>query len=208
MPFLPNIPQPNDQLSVSQGNLLNNFQILGAIAGNANPNSALINAAAGFNFVYMPVQAAQPNFVATSSNVWTQLNNIAALGNTGQRELFVRTDTANTPANQGIPITSAVKAARGYTFLPSGIILQWGQTNVLALGANPNAATGNFALTFPTACLNVQISPQGNGVVDQNTAMYVYTLTTTNFNVWLSVRDTAAGGVNAPLFAYYFAIGF
>jgi hypothetical protein len=34
MSFLPNIPQPSDNISVSQGNILTNFQYLGATTGN------------------------------------------------------------------------------------------------------------------------------------------------------------------------------
>ena len=58
MAFLWNIPQPTDQLSVSQGNILNNFTILGAIAGNSIiPNgSASLNNIAGFNFVNLANQ--------------------------------------------------------------------------------------------------------------------------------------------------------
>src|SRR5438105_15833716 len=58
--FLSNIPQPTDQLSISQGNILNNFTILGAIAGNTNASSASINATSGFNWIYLPPQGAIP----------------------------------------------------------------------------------------------------------------------------------------------------
>jgi len=208
MPYNANIPIATDRLKDSQPQLLGNFQAIGAIAGNGNPNSALLSAAAGFNFLYMPVQGAQPNFIATTTNIWTQLNNIVALGNTNQRELFIRTDTANTAANQGIPITSAGRAVKGWTWLPSGILLQWGRTNVLVAGANNNAATGGFAIPFPNACLNVQLTPEGNNLVDQNTAMYVdAVLTVNNFNVWLAMRDSSIGLMRVPLVGYYLAIG-
>lgn len=204
MAFIYNIPPANQRLKDSQPLILGNFTALGTIANNGNPNSNLLNPNAGFNFIYLPVQGAQPNFIATSSNIWTQLNNIAALGNTNQRELFIRTDTANTPANQGIPITSAAKAVKGYTFLPSGIILQWGTTNLLGLGAQNNVATGNFALTFPNACLHVQLTM--NGTSDNNTYVYLRTgtLTTTNFGVFVVSR--MGGAINATD-ASYLAIG-
>lgn len=47
---------------------------------------------------------------------------------------------------------------RGYTFLPGGILLQWGIISSPASGDNAvlfNAASG---INFPTACFNVQIS--------------------------------------------------
>jgi hypothetical protein len=205
MSFNALIPQANNRLSQSQIDILGNFTALGAIAGNANPNSNLLNGAAGFNFVYLPLQGAQPNFIATSSNIWTQLNNIPALGNTGRNELFIRTDSANTAANQGIPITTATKATKGYTFLPSGIILQWGTTLLLAATGNlDNAANGGFALTFPTACLNVQLSFSGSS--DQNTFAYIRGMTTTNFNLYVVPRD-GTSAINAAI-AYYFAIGY
>lgn len=48
MSFLPNIPQPGDNISVSQGNILSNFQYLGTTTGNTTsgyyklPNGLII----------------------------------------------------------------------------------------------------------------------------------------------------------------------
>ena len=60
MAFLPNIPLSTDQLSVSQGNILNNFTILGAIAGNSFPSSASLATNSGFNWLYLPSNGAIP----------------------------------------------------------------------------------------------------------------------------------------------------
>ncbi len=45
-------------------------------------------------------------------------------------------------------------ASAGYTYLPGGIILQWGVKNLPASGDNAIA----FPITFPTNCFNVQLS--------------------------------------------------
>ena len=124
MPFLFNIPQPGDLLSVSQGNLLSNNQILGAIAGNANVNSSLLNANAGFNFLYLQNQGAAPTFVAGTANIWVQNS-----ASTGNNELFIRNDTTAA----GIPITASAQAANGWGYLPTGNLVKWG--SLAAAGA-------------------------------------------------------------------------
>src|SRR4029077_5782494 len=60
MPYLYNIPAATDKLSVSQGNIQANFNALGVIAGNGNAASASLNSLSGFNWVYLPANAATP----------------------------------------------------------------------------------------------------------------------------------------------------
>jgi hypothetical protein len=44
------------------------------------------------------------------------------------------------------------KSANGYTYFPSGLIMQWGYRTTGAI----SSGTLSFNITFPTACLNVQ----------------------------------------------------
>lgn len=138
MAFLPLIPQPTDQLSISQANILNNFTILGAIAGNATAGSASLNNTAGFNFLYSRNIGAAPAYVAGTTKIWTQ-----TYATTTRGELFVGNDT--TPL-AGIPITAAGFTTNGWAYLPSGILWKWGNSTA-GTTVNIDVQSGGPAFT-------------------------------------------------------------
>ncbi len=148
MAFLPLIPQSTDQLSISQGNILNNFTILGAIAGNANPSSASINAASGFNWVFLPANGAIPPagaaFPAGEIGLYSALN--AA---TGRNELHINHSVVG-PTVVQTPITAYVQGgtnvANGWCYLPSGLKMAWGRATC--------AAPGVFTVVYGTELTN------------------------------------------------------
>lgn len=209
MAFLPNIPQSTDQLSVSQGDILNNFTILGAIAGNANVSSASINATSGFNWVYLPPNGATPPagaaFTAGDIGLYS-----AASPVTAQNELYVNKRNQATvvqiPATASIlSVTSAPAAlSAGWTYLPSGILLKWA-ANI--------AANGQTTITFPVAanipafntCLTVLVQIADGGAGDVNKAVRLTGVAAVSFNVYGSARTTT--GASAVTFTYL-AIGY
>lgn len=69
------------------------------------------------------------------------------------------------------------KTTNGYTFLPGGLIIQWGTGTNISSGSNIT-----FPITFPTACLNVQAT-----IKDTGNRQFVYTsaYTTSKFTVAL-----------------------
>src|SRR5262245_3975285 len=105
MAFLPLTPQPNDQQSVSQGDILNNFTILGAIAGNANASSASINPTSGFNWIYLPPNGATPPagaaFTAGNIGLYSAANAIS-----GQNELYINKRNQATVVQ--VPATASI----------------------------------------------------------------------------------------------------
>jgi hypothetical protein len=132
--FLPNIPQSTDELSISQGNLLTNFGILGAIAGNSNAASAAINTSgtnSGFNWVYLPNNAAIPPTTFPSGQV-ALYGNVNAT--TMLNELYINKTTASTTASglKQIPSTAMVQvsATQGWAYWPCGMLVKWGQINM------------------------------------------------------------------------------
>lgn len=148
MPYLPKIPKPTDQLSVSQGNMLNNFGILSAIAGNSNPSSSSLNIDSGFNFINFATQSSTPpdiaDFQANVVGLYTYSNTI-----TGQTELYV--NKTNQATVKQIPITASVLSttsapalgSAGWTYLPSGILMKWGRTPAIN-------ASDPFPFLYPT----------------------------------------------------------
>lgn len=115
MAFNANIPQPTDQLSVSQGDLLANFQALATLL---NPNTGSVS------FVN---QVMPPTFLAGQNGLYALTNAF-----TSKSELYVNKNnlvgTVGIPATASILGTTApVNSLSGWTYLPSGILMKWGQ---------------------------------------------------------------------------------
>jgi len=202
MAFLPNIPQPTDQLSVSQGNLLNNFQILGAIAGNANTSSASINATSGFNWLYLPVQGANPPAGAAFAAGQIGLYSFQQ-PNTGNNELYINKLTTGGTLRQ-IPMTAGELNPDGWTYLPSGLLLKFGSFTINP----PNPITQNFPVagTIPVFNTIYQViicnSSPVNG--DSNQYTRIVSFNTTSLTMWSTQRTTSTA---SSAVVRYLAIG-
>lgn len=166
MAFLPAIPQSTDIISVSQGNILNNFMILGAIAGNSNPASTSINATSGFNWVYLPPQGSTPpagaSFPSGNVGIYSALNS-----GSGQNELYInRTNPASTVIQ--IPLTAynngsvSSSAAVSWAYLPSGMLTISGR-NITSSGTvtitfNSTGGLASFP-GFSSFISSIQLTP-------------------------------------------------
>lgn len=188
MAYLPNIPQPTDQLSVSQGQILGNFQALDPIVnGNINfpPTSPFPTVPGGDDALFGAIPTAAPL--------------------TGLNELFI---TKQIPAASPItfPMTAASFNQTGYTYLPSGILIKWG----FAAPSLPNPCTVTYDATIPfTQVFNVIATPvKATPLVDPNIAVTVDSLyalaNVANFQVWTSPRTTTG---SQAIQIFYIAIG-
>ena len=99
MPYTNNIPQPTDQLSVSQGQLLGDIQALAPCVGGI-----------------FTQQGAAPAVAAT------QVALVDLADGAGAPQLYLVRGNTGTTQN----ITGFLPAAIGYSFLPSGMIMKWG----------------------------------------------------------------------------------
>lgn len=209
MAFLPLIPQSTDQLSTSQGDILNNFTILGAIAGNANAASAAINSSSGFNWIYLPSQGAIPPagsaFPAANIGLYSATN-----PTTSKNELYV--NKTNQATVKQIPMTASslsiasapASNAGGWTYLPSGLLLKFGNST----------ANGNTAFTFAalnpgapafTQVLSMVLTPAYSNASDGNGFVRLSNFTGAGFNAYGSQRTTTS--TQAVSFQYL-AIGY
>ena len=203
MAFLPGIPQGTDQISVSQGNILNNFQILGAIAGNTNPSSASINVTSGFNWVYLPANGANPPAGSAFPAGQLALYSGANAG-TGFNELYINKPIAG-PSFKQVPMTAyrlgGTNAGNGWTYLPSGLLMAWGRSTT--------GGASNITITYATELTNfpgfttANAFPQLTRINAPGTSANFVTLTAynqTTFQVYSS-----AGGNNVQF--CWFVIG-
>lgn len=211
MAFLPLIPQSTDQLSTSQGDILNNFTVLGAIAGNANASSASINTNSGFNWVYLATQGSIPpvgsSFAANTVALYSATN-----PTTSKSELYLtkqnQATTVQIPATASIlSITSAPASNAGsWTYLPSGLILKSGQSTGLHSGLVTVTPSGGPAFT---QILSVIVCPaNGTSTGDLNFAVRLVDINSaTTFRIYVSNR-TSTGAASGQTGFQFLAIGY
>lgn len=191
--YNPSIPQATDIIAQSQPQLLQNASSVMSIM-DVNHGDFATAVAGQHNYVQMYLQGAAP-----AVNVGdVGLFNLAVAGT---NEMNVRkSDGTN------VPMTKANLNLPGYTYLASGIILQWG---FITATTNPFAVT--FPLPFPTKTLSVNISMSSSGPADPNAfCQVIIPLSSINlgFSVSLNKRDSKGSFPSSPGQFYYLAIGY
>lgn len=192
MPIQP-IPQANILLSQSQTQILNNFT---SIATMMTPNAGAPNGGQ----LQFPERAGDPAAIASTPQMYAKLGTtINAPNVVAQTEIFIERADGTVPTHG---FTEAVKQGIGWTFLPSGIILQWGTANLV--GADVNGTVVPFPIQFPTACLNVQLTLSTNAG-GQSRTVYVIALAQANFTA--ATKNSQSNNRNDGT-VYWFAIGY
>ncbi len=203
MAYLPNIPQANDQLRISQGDILGNF---GAINSYVGVNHVPFNTGVDdgkHNVVTMTEQTALPAFLPTETAIYNTVDLITNINQT-----FVHTKTLAGSAD--IPFTASflgthapLNDADGWTYLPSGILIKWtylsgpGGLNSfnVPFGANNGPAFTNIF------AVSLTIRDIINPATDTDRAVRLVDISGPNsFRVYFSYRATtgpAAGTAKA-----------
>lgn len=136
MAYNANIPQATNQISVSQGQILDNFQFLNTIAS---------------GIFVAPVQTSAPVIAAGSVSLYN-LNYVP----TSRNELFF-TDQSGV----SYPISAALSSGvSGWTYLPSGMKIVWGQ-DTIAGGSSTKTTLFSSVTGFPgfsTSALGIQLT--------------------------------------------------
>lgn len=142
------VPNAGQSLAVTRDPIRNNFGTI---------NAAFLVDHVEYNIADQGKhkQVTFPNNAPPAAPIANEIKLYNANGG-GIPQLFVQRVAA--PA-LNIPFTQATYVSPGYTYLPSGIIIQWGQ------GGGPVA---NFPIPFPTACLTCIVSPHSNITVYNN----------------------------------------
>lgn len=135
MPYQENIPQPNDQLSQSQNDILGNFQ---AIKTLVDINHVTFGGAdqGKHKFVTMPEQGAAPATLANEGALYTA----QGVYNT-EAQLYWRRESNGVV----VPFTEGLNANNGWARLPTGALIKWG-SQVIPLSNN---ATDTYSFAWP-----------------------------------------------------------
>jgi hypothetical protein len=188
MPYNANIPQPTDRISVSQGQILDNFAALQTSFGVNHVTYDAPSNIGKHNVVTFPSQAAAPGlFAATEFGLYNMVYPRSTV-----TELFVRRN--NAPIGNGIPFTASFinAGAVGYTMLPSGLQIKFGKlvtgvgfpagtyTHTFSDGASPTH-TGPAFTQAPYVTISIYGAPGLN--------KYVTIPSITNLQFQIETRD-------------------
>lgn len=193
--YVPNIPQPTDNLSDSQGDILTNFQSLDTIF--AKNHFAFSNSTSNngkHNFVQFPKRTViPPGLISGDGTVYSKTSGETELfytpDNTGNEYQMSITDTAKFSLfATNTPYVSPVDFG-GWTFLPGGIILNYGTSRTVS-----GTQTITFAKSTATL-LSVTVSYKSS-----STKYGISTESGTGFTL---VTDASSSGTRF----YWMAIG-
>ncbi len=152
-------PLSTDQINQTQAPIRTNFLNIRTLLGVNHVDFADVDNGK-HKFVTFPLQVAAPVFLAGEVGLYNQ----AAVAPFGTfNELFIHKLTTQGTATADIPFTASILSTSnplpatnsdGWTYLPSGLILQWKHTGAVA-GSNLAIP---FPITFPNQCIFAQVS--------------------------------------------------
>lgn len=148
MTFFPNIPFSGETLGQSRPQVQGNFQILNnTISVDHVPMNS--TGAGKHNKSTYPPQGSDPTTAAGEIALY------CATGASGAELFMIRDNISGTKTNLTTSkIATPLAAVSGYSWLPGGIIMQWGRDQFAGAAV---AKTVTFPTAFPTACWNVQV---------------------------------------------------
>lgn len=200
--YLPTIPQANDVISVSQGQLLTNFQQIddGMGLGISNDHVSLTNATAANRGHHAQVRFVE---VADPTTAVSQLA-LYAKDVAGSPRLFIREQSSGTiyQLNAGTPSNATI----GHSWLPGGLLIKWGSfTTAVSILQTLTYATGATIPAFSAAPYSFQAmveSPAGSERVFINVRQGTNTAT----GIQINTVDQGGGNIGARTL-YWVAIG-
>lgn len=193
MTFDPNIPQANDIISVSQGEIQTNFSQLNTIfdVDHVTFNDVTASNRGKHDKATFVNQAADPVTAANELAVYAK-----DVG--GTPSLFIRQQSNGTVYQFSGPTPSA--SASGHTWLPGDLLLQWGTNNALWNGTN--------SITFPIAFSAPAFSVTANMLFVNTTIREFVLLSSIGAASWTPrLIEDGGGNVGNARTIYWMAIG-
>ena len=191
MTYTPNIPQTGQSLGSTRDPIRTNFQQIDAV--NSINHESFDTANKGkHKFLQMPEQSTAPTTAADEGGLYTKVGvgpsetNLFFRGESDGKEYqltkAIQADNAkfgtDTNYEEGPPSLNG-----GWTFLPGGLVLQWGLINT---AASSSTFAVNFPIVFPTNVWNIQVTGTRAASSPGNTDAWVSTsgLSTSGFTIY------------------------
>lgn len=199
--YQPNIPTGNVELDIDYLNIQGNFQQLDTTFGVDHVTYSNVTPQNGYHTsIHLnPISTVATNPPnnqpvvppATVAGIGQLFSSQINDGNTVDTALYFL--TGNGLLSQLTANIQPLSAQNGYTYLPGGIIMQWGISAVVA-----NLNTINFTIPFNTAAYNISITPFSTAGTPTG-RIYNRVLQPTFFRVFVTNSDVT--------FVYWTAIG-
>ena len=190
MAYTSNVPQGAQQVSQTQSLIQANFQSLSSF---------------GNGYAEMSLQSSAPAFATTSDGLYT-----LAYATTGTNELYVHRQAA-TAGLAEVPFTAskmsntaAASCFSGWTYLPSGLLMKWGQYQITSNGStsvNVTATSGGPAFTQNFIILVTPIQDTGT------TPAFVVNLATKTNLVANAFSVVCSGATASDTYINYIVLG-
>lgn len=172
MTYNPNIPQTSNILSVSQGQLLTNFQQINTVF--SKNHVAMNNATTANRGKHTAVQfsrrSSAPALDSTDGAYYTK--NSSGTNVFWQRQGGAEVKITNVDPSIG---------ANGHTFLPGGLLIQWGSLNV----PSGESSSISFPVAFSSVPYSINVTARRSATAS-DTPMFVSSThlpTATNFRI-------------------------
>lgn len=189
---LNNVPQPNQTLNQTQNPILQNFNTIDT-AFSVNHVAYQAADQGKHKFVQMPEQGVAPGTAANEAALYAAVGAISAVS-----ELVFRREGNG----EEIPFTEHLRAADGWTYLPSGIFIQWLTKDLLAADGSGTLVT--FPVSFTAAPFNIQMTMFSAGDTQNFVNVVTGTVTLTNFRA----KSYTRSGNRSDSHVYIVAIGY
>lgn len=165
--YISNVPLSNQTLSQTQPTINNNFTVLNANMGADHVDFTNSPPPGGNGGLHNKVSLVQQGGDPSSA---TSIDILYTKSAAGKTEVFMR--RASGDGGNVIQLTTAagnpVASANGVSFLPGGMIIQWG----LQSAPSDNVQI-NFPTTFPNNCFTVTATPYKSGSISSLTGFGV-----------------------------------
>lgn len=170
MTFQPNIPLATDLISVSQGDIKNNFTAL-STSYNVNHIDFNVTGSGKHKFVEMPVRTViPPGLVTAEGTIYTKLPS----GNLQLTQLFYSPDNSTNEYVLTRTINSVPQFANfgnttaGWTFAAGGIIIKYG----IFANITQNFQTKAYPVAFPTGTIVLALTVNSSDTNTDAGAIY------------------------------------
>lgn len=187
MAYNPLIPQANDLLSQSQGEIQTNFAAIKTLVDINHVSFDAVGQGKHFK-VSLPVQSPAPSFDVGEVGLYSFLN-----PTTNKNELYVNktnnsgvVQIAGTASILGTsnPTPGSFGNTTGWTMLPSGIKMVWGSFTGSGIGSQTITLAG--AQQFGTTILSIQLTVIGNSSTAVQSLARVRTISANAFDAVVS----------------------
>jgi hypothetical protein len=178
------IPQATDKISVSQGDLLGNFQEVNT-AWNANHVPFNLSSEGSHWFISMPNQTVSGTFPPRTDGVGPYANSMGLYALAGQLWFRPAGQAVGVRTNDKLLTTAQVNNATNSITLPNGLIMKWG----IGQGNSVGAGFANvFPVAFPHLCFTVQANTI-NAAYNVNNFINLNFISSTGFNCTSASRS-------------------